>query len=78
MRGDVDAAINLGLTVPWAPVEYPVAVKVLKTALEQGANFWNGVSSTLGNRKEEVMFMNFLTPTVPAGMLSRKHPVRPN
>ncbi|KAH6666096.1 NADP-dependent oxidoreductase domain-containing protein [Halenospora varia] len=32
----------LGLTIPWAPVEYPVAVKALKTALEQGANFWNG------------------------------------
>ncbi|CAF9925525.1 MAG: Pyridoxine 4-dehydrogenase [Heterodermia speciosa] len=32
----------LGLTVPWAPIEYPVAIKVMKTALEQGANFWNG------------------------------------
>ncbi|KAH8676435.1 putative aldo/keto reductase [Tricladium varicosporioides] len=32
----------LGLTIPWAPVEYPVAVKALKVALEQGANFWNG------------------------------------
>ncbi|KAF3069101.1 Pyridoxal reductase [Daldinia childiae] len=32
----------LGLTKPWAPVEYPIAVKVLKTALEQGANLWNG------------------------------------
>ncbi|MCJ1288777.1 Pyridoxine 4-dehydrogenase [Xylographa carneopallida] len=33
---------TLGLTIPWAPVDYPVAVKVMKTALEQGANFWNG------------------------------------
>ncbi|KAB5566030.1 NADP-dependent oxidoreductase domain-containing protein [Coniochaeta sp. 2T2.1] len=32
----------LGLTKPWAPVEYPAALKVLKTALEQGSNFWNG------------------------------------
>ncbi|MCJ1403523.1 Pyridoxine 4-dehydrogenase [Xylographa trunciseda] len=31
-----------GLTNPWAPVEYPVAVKAMKTALEHGANFWNG------------------------------------
>ncbi|KAK4695938.1 pyridoxine 4-dehydrogenase, partial [Lecanoromycetidae sp. Uapishka_2] len=32
----------LGLTKPWAPVEYPIAVKLLKTALEQGASLWNG------------------------------------
>ncbi|KAI8957486.1 Aldo/keto reductase [Daldinia sp. FL1419] len=32
----------LGLTKPWAPIEYSVAVKILKTALEQGANLWNG------------------------------------
>ncbi|RYP26564.1 hypothetical protein DL768_011704 [Monosporascus sp. mg162] len=32
----------LGLTKPWAPVEYPIAAKVMKTALEQGANLWNG------------------------------------
>lgn len=32
----------MSLTKPWEPIEYPVAVKVLKTALEQGANFWNG------------------------------------
>ncbi|KAK0639387.1 hypothetical protein B0T16DRAFT_463070 [Cercophora newfieldiana] len=32
----------LGLTKPWDPVEYLVATKVMKTALEQGANFWNG------------------------------------
>jgi hypothetical protein len=34
-----------GLTIPWAPVEYSVAVKAMKTALDQGANFWNGVSA---------------------------------
>ncbi|KAL8711532.1 MAG: hypothetical protein Q9225_007097 [Loekoesia sp. 1 TL-2023] len=28
--------------MPWAPVDYPIAVKVMKTALEQGANLWNG------------------------------------
>jgi len=28
-----------GLTIPWALIEYPVAVKAIKTALEQGANF---------------------------------------
>jgi hypothetical protein len=33
-----------GLTIPWAFLEYPVAVKAMKMALEQGANFWNGVS----------------------------------
>ncbi|KFA71126.1 hypothetical protein S40288_04516 [Stachybotrys chartarum IBT 40288] len=38
----------LGFTKPWAPVEYPVATKVLKTALEYGANFWNGVKSYNG------------------------------
>ncbi|KAL3478137.1 NADP-dependent oxidoreductase domain-containing protein [Aspergillus californicus] len=32
----------MGFNRPWAPVEYPVAAKVMKTALEQGANFWNG------------------------------------
>ncbi|KAI0891096.1 Aldo/keto reductase [Annulohypoxylon nitens] len=32
----------LGLTKPWAPVEYPIAVKVLKAALEQGTTLWNG------------------------------------
>ncbi|KAK4167858.1 putative pyridoxal reductase protein [Cladorrhinum sp. PSN259] len=32
----------MGLTKPWAPVEYPIATKVMKTALEKGANFWNG------------------------------------
>ena len=33
-----------GLTKPWAPIDYPIAVEVMRTALEQGANFWNGVS----------------------------------
>jgi len=32
----------LGLTKPWAPTEYPIAVRVMKTALEHGANLWNG------------------------------------
>ncbi|RYO97386.1 hypothetical protein DL765_011230 [Monosporascus sp. GIB2] len=32
----------LGLTKPWAPVEYPIAAKLMKTALEHGANLWNG------------------------------------
>ncbi|KAG7006465.1 pyridoxal reductase [Physcia stellaris] len=32
----------ISLTVPWAKVEYPTAMKLMKTALEQGANFWNG------------------------------------
>ncbi|KAK0613723.1 NADP-dependent oxidoreductase domain-containing protein [Immersiella caudata] len=32
----------LGLTKPWAPVDYSIAIQVMKTALEQGANFWNG------------------------------------
>ena len=36
----------LGLTFPWAPVDYPIAVKLMKTALEQGANLWNGVRLT--------------------------------
>jgi hypothetical protein len=33
----------LSLSLPWAPVEKDVAVSLLKTALDQGANFWNGV-----------------------------------
>ncbi|KAI1173662.1 Aldo/keto reductase [Nemania sp. FL0916] len=32
----------MGLTKPWSPVDYPIAVQVMKTALEQGANLWNG------------------------------------
>ncbi|KAI1396218.1 aldo/keto reductase [Hypoxylon fuscum] len=32
----------MGLTRPWAPTEYPAAAKVMKAALDQGANFWNG------------------------------------
>ncbi|KAK3071371.1 hypothetical protein LTR53_008750 [Teratosphaeriaceae sp. CCFEE 6253] len=28
--------------MPWAPVEYPVAAGLMKAALEQGANFWDG------------------------------------
>ncbi|KAL2862406.1 aldo/keto reductase family protein [Aspergillus lucknowensis] len=28
--------------MPWAPVDYPIAAKIMKTALEQGANLWNG------------------------------------
>ncbi|KAL4998897.1 NADP-dependent oxidoreductase domain-containing protein [Aspergillus recurvatus] len=32
----------MGFSRPWAPVEYSVATKVMKTALEQGATFWNG------------------------------------
>ncbi|SPO01422.1 related to pyridoxine 4-dehydrogenase [Cephalotrichum gorgonifer] len=32
----------LGLSIPWAPVDYPVAVNLMKTALDQGANLWNG------------------------------------
>ncbi|KAI6816350.1 Aldo/keto reductase [Hortaea werneckii] len=32
----------MGMTMPWAPVDYPVAAKIMKTALDQGANFWNG------------------------------------
>ncbi|KAK7739263.1 hypothetical protein SLS62_011252 [Diatrype stigma] len=38
------AAVTIvnGLTKPWAPVEYPTATKVLKAALAQGANLWNG------------------------------------
>ncbi|KAF2498136.1 aldo/keto reductase [Lophium mytilinum] len=32
----------MGLTRPWATTGYSDATKVMKTALEQGANFWNG------------------------------------
>ena len=32
----------LELTMPWAPVEYDVAAGLLKRALSQGANLWNG------------------------------------
>jgi hypothetical protein len=37
---------SIGLSIPWAPVEYDVAVTLLKKALEGGANFWNGVGCT--------------------------------
>ncbi|TIA36733.1 Aldo/keto reductase [Aureobasidium pullulans] len=29
--------------MPWAPIAYPAATKILKAALDNGANFWNGV-----------------------------------
>ncbi|GAB7341764.1 hypothetical protein MBLNU457_g0096t1 [Dothideomycetes sp. NU457] len=32
----------MGLSMPWAPVDPPAAVKLMKTALDQGANLWNG------------------------------------
>ncbi|PGH26614.1 hypothetical protein AJ80_01743 [Polytolypa hystricis UAMH7299] len=32
----------MSFTLPWENVEPSAAVKVMKTALEQGANFWNG------------------------------------
>ncbi|KAI0161823.1 aldo/keto reductase [Hypoxylon sp. FL1284] len=32
----------MGLTVSWGPDKYPDAAKVMKAALDQGANFWNG------------------------------------
>ncbi|KAL4790523.1 NADP-dependent oxidoreductase domain-containing protein [Aspergillus venezuelensis] len=32
----------MGFTRPWAPIDYSVATKVMKTALEQDANYWNG------------------------------------
>ncbi|KAL4780403.1 NADP-dependent oxidoreductase domain-containing protein [Aspergillus varians] len=32
----------MGFTRPWAPTDYAVASSVMKSALEQGANFWNG------------------------------------
>lgn len=34
--------------MPWKHISYPEAAKVMKTALEQGANFWNGVSVSQG------------------------------
>ncbi|KAI1101469.1 Aldo/keto reductase [Jackrogersella minutella] len=45
VNGKAIGPIGLGLmgfTMPWAFVEYPVAAKILKTALNQGATFWNG------------------------------------
>ena len=32
----------LGLSIPWAPTEPEVALGLMKKALDQGANFWNG------------------------------------
>lgn len=32
----------MGLTMPWAPIEYDVAAGLLKEALSHGANLWNG------------------------------------
>ncbi|KAF2035710.1 Aldo/keto reductase [Setomelanomma holmii] len=32
----------LSLSIPWMPVEQNVAIRLLKTSLEQGANLWNG------------------------------------
>jgi hypothetical protein len=35
------------LTVPFEPIEHAVAAEAMKTALNQGANLWNGVCSLL-------------------------------
>ncbi|THY44201.1 Aldo/keto reductase [Aureobasidium pullulans] len=32
----------MGLSMPWAPIAFPAATKILKAALDNGANFWNG------------------------------------
>ncbi|KAH7086894.1 NADP-dependent oxidoreductase domain-containing protein [Paraphoma chrysanthemicola] len=32
----------LGLSIPWAPVDHDAALKLMKAALNHGANFWNG------------------------------------
>ncbi|THW41041.1 Aldo/keto reductase [Aureobasidium pullulans] len=32
----------MSLSMPWAPIAYPAATKILKAALNNGANFWNG------------------------------------
>ncbi|KAF5528008.1 Pyridoxal reductase [Colletotrichum aenigma] len=32
----------MGLTRPWDQIDFSESVKLMKTALEQGANFWNG------------------------------------
>lgn len=34
---------TIGFAKPGNPTPYPEAAKVMKAALEQGANFWNGV-----------------------------------
>lgn len=31
--------------MPWKQIDHPTAAKILKSALERGANFWNGVST---------------------------------
>jgi hypothetical protein len=36
-------SLRIGLTLPWAPVDYDSACRCLKKALESGANLWNGV-----------------------------------
>jgi len=49
-----------GFTKPSAPVDYPIAAKVMKAALEQGANFWNGVSESLAVMKPHAIALTNL------------------
>lgn len=41
---EIQPLTTSGLTLPWAPLDYEVATKCMKKALESGANLWNGVS----------------------------------
>lgn len=46
---------TIGLTAnPSNPITYPEAAKVMKAALEQGANFWNGVRNTLFSTDSDI------------------------
>ena len=43
LRADYVDTILPGLSMPWNPIEPSMAVKLMKAALDQGANLWNGV-----------------------------------
>lgn len=56
----VGSDTSTGLTT-WDNISYEEAAKAMKAALEQGANFWNGVSksrpSPPGDKSPEPTFM---------------------
>ena len=56
----------LSLSVPWAPTKPSTAVEIMKHALEQGANLWNGVSHLRMAAHEKRFIESMLTLVRPS------------
>ena len=53
LRADRVDMILPGLSMPWNPIDPSMTVKLMKTALDQGANLWNGVSTMAKIRSQK-------------------------